>query len=81
MWYVYVLKCLNDDTFYTSMSKNVEQRLKYHNSGKSRYTKGHIPYKVIYTKLIGKREDARIREKYLKSSVSKRLITKIPSNS
>ncbi|WP_090662664.1 GIY-YIG nuclease family protein [Parafilimonas terrae] len=40
---VYVIESLTDSTWYTGMAKNVLQRLKEHNSGKNRFTKGHRP--------------------------------------
>jgi predicted GIY-YIG superfamily endonuclease len=31
------------------MALNSEARLKEHNAGKNRFTKGHRPWKIIYT--------------------------------
>ncbi len=77
MWYVYILKSQKDNSFYTGMSENVEQRLQQHNAGKSKYTNGHRPFELVYTEFVGSREEARKREKYLKSSAGKRFIGKI----
>jgi putative endonuclease len=48
--------------------------LKEHNFGKTKSTKGFIPWKLIYQEQIGVRSDARKREKYLKSGVGKEFL-------
>ena len=53
MWYVYILKSQIDGNHYTGMSKNVNRRLKQHNSGKVRFTKSRRPFKLIYKESIG----------------------------
>lgn len=32
-WYVYIVRC-NDDTFYTGITNDLENRIEKHNSGK-----------------------------------------------
>ena len=49
MVHVYVLKSLADGSRYTGMALDPIARLKEHNAGKNRYTKGHIPWQIIYT--------------------------------
>jgi predicted GIY-YIG superfamily endonuclease len=46
---VYVLESLLDQTCYTGMALEVTKRLAEHNSGKNRFTKGHRPWKIIYS--------------------------------
>ncbi len=53
------------------MTDNLERRLKEHNSGKSKSTKGFIPWELIYQVELENREIARKREKYLKSGFGK----------
>ena len=53
------------------MCIDLERRLKEHNAGKSKFTKAYLPWKFIYTEFIGERNEARAREKYLKSGVGK----------
>jgi len=38
---VYVIASLTDQTWYTGMAKNAQDRLQEHNQGKNRFTKGH----------------------------------------
>ena len=57
---------------YVGMSINYENRLKEHNSGKTKSTKAFIPWKIIHTEEYPSREAAREREKYLKSAAGRR---------
>ena len=60
MPFVYVLKSKKDNTYYIGYtSRNVEERLKEHNNGKSRYTKGHRPYKLIKSKEVKTLKEAK----------------------
>jgi len=68
---VYVIQSLKDGTWYTGMAKDVALRLKDHNSGRNRFTKGHLPWKIIYTEQLPSWAEARVREKYLKSAAGK----------
>jgi predicted GIY-YIG superfamily endonuclease len=68
---VYVLKSLADDLHYVGMALDVHQRLVEHNAGKSKFTKGHRPWRIIYTEVHEDWTSARIREKYLKTSAGK----------
>ncbi len=67
MFYIYVLQSLKDETFYVGYTKDVTQRLKSHNLGKVRYTKGHLPYKLVYTETYITIGEAKSREKEIKT--------------
>jgi len=67
MYFVYILKSERDGKFYTCLSQDVDARLKVHNKGGNRSTKHRRPFKLIYTEEYGTLEEARKREKYLKS--------------
>ena len=77
---VYVIESLTDRTWYTGMAKDFLRRLHEHNSGKNRFTKGHLPWKIIYTEIRDNWAEARRREKYLKSAAGKIWLTKLLSN-
>lgn len=49
------------------MSKDLDRRLKEHNSGKTKSNKAFIPWDIIYTEEFDSVEEALKREKYLKS--------------
>ncbi|MDO5655301.1 MAG: GIY-YIG nuclease family protein [Flavobacteriaceae bacterium] len=74
MMYIYVLISEVDGRFYVGMTKNVENRLKEHNSGKTKSTKGFRPWKLFFSEEFESREIARKREKYLKSGYGKQWI-------
>ncbi len=69
--YVYVLKSDLDHRFYVGMSKDVQKRLKEHNSGRTKSTKGYRPWSIIHIERYPDRVAARKREKYLKSGFGK----------
>ena len=73
---VYVLLSEMDYATYVGMAMDHIKRLREHNSGKNRYTKAHIPWKIIYTEVHPDWAKARIREKYLKSTAGKNWLKK-----
>ena len=73
---VYVLLSLKDQATYVGMALDAVKRLSEHNSGKNRYTKGHLPWKIIFTEYHPDWSSARIREKYLKSTAGKNWLKK-----
>ncbi len=72
MVHIYVIESLLDQTWYTGISLNINNRLKEHNAGKNRFTKGHRQWKIIYSETSIDWKAARVREKYLKSAAGKR---------
>ena len=73
---VYVLQSIKDAATYVDIALDAEKRLKEHNSGKNRYTKGHLPWQIIYTEQQPDWASARKREKYLKSTAGKNWLRK-----
>jgi putative endonuclease len=73
---IYVLESLITKKHYVGMTKDLDKRLREHNSGRSRFTSGHMPWKVIYTEVAKNFIEGRIREKYLKTSAGKKFIQK-----
>ena len=71
MVYVYVLKSQKDGRLYVGMTQDLEKRLKEHNLGRTKSTKGYRPWTVIHEEVYQDREAARKREKYLKSGYGK----------
>lgn len=69
--YVYVLRSLKDNRFYVGMSQDVDKRLKEHNTGKTKSTKGFRPWEIILIEEYPDRTTARKREKYLKTGYGK----------
>jgi putative endonuclease len=74
MIYTYVLKSKKNGTLYTGSTNDLRKRLKFHNEGRSTYTKKFKPYEVIYYEACLDDNDARSREKYLKTGMGKRYL-------
>lgn len=80
-WFLYILEC-NGGTFYTGITKDLEHRLKMHNSGKaSRYTRTHLPVKLLYHETCKNRTEALIRECAVKALPRERKAKLAYSNS
>ena len=67
MYYAYILKSEKDGRYYYGSTNDLEKRLKEHNSGKMRYTKGHLPFVLHYRETFNSRSEATKRERYFKS--------------
>lgn len=74
MCWVYVLKSLKDNKLYIGMTKDFEKRIREHNKGQVKSTRGRRPFVVIYKEFFESREQARIREKYLKSGSGRKFL-------
>lgn len=69
--YVYILRSKNSNMWYTGMTVDLRKRFREHNNGLSTYTKGRGPFELIYYEAYRNIEDARSREKQLKSGQGK----------
>ena len=78
-YYVYVILCI-DGSFYTGYTKNIDTRIKLHESGKgARYTKMHKPQKIAYLELFDSRAQAMKREKQIKKLTHQQKLNLISS--
>jgi len=66
MYFVYILKSLNDNGYYIGQTQNVDDRIKKHNQGKVRSTKPRAPFVLIKKETFNTRAEAMHRESYLK---------------
>jgi len=56
--YVYMLRC-SDNSLYTGWCKDLDHRLKTHNSGKgAKYTRSRLPVKLVFYKEIENKSQA-----------------------
>ena len=61
-WYVYILEC-NDQSLYTGITNNLQNRVIAHNSGKgAKYTKARLPVKLVYKESYKTKGDSLKRE-------------------
>ena len=74
MYYAYLLKSETIKKWYTGSTNNLRKCLNEHNAGRSNWTKKGIPWKLIYYEACLNEEDARSREKYLKTGMGKRYL-------
>ena len=74
MYYTYILRSKKSGRFYTGYTHDLRKRFKEHNGSKSSYTKTRGPYELIYYESCFNEEDAKSRERYLKSGKGKRYI-------
>lgn len=73
MFYVYLL-LLNNKQIYTGFTANLKQRISDHKRGKVKSTINRRPVKLIHYEVYLLEEDARRREKFLKTSDGKRFL-------
>jgi putative endonuclease len=76
-FFVYAIRSLHRNYIYVGLTDNLERRIQEHNHGKGRSTKPYAPFQLIYSEKVGSREEARIREKYLKSGSGKEFLKNI----
>jgi len=75
MSYVYVLKSLkNGKRYIGSTELPPEERLKEHNYGANKFTKGNGPFTLIYQESHINKTEARKRENFLKSGVGRKYL-------
>ena len=73
-YYVYILQSKKDKKWYTGFTNDLRKRFKEHNSNILGWTKNRGPFNLIYYEASKNEQDARLREKYLKSGMGKRYI-------
>ena len=51
-WHIYIIEC-KDSKLYTGITKNLERRVKEHNSGNGcRFTRYMAPVKLVYSEKV-----------------------------
>ena len=67
MWYVYVLKSLNNGSHYIGCTSDINRRIREHNRGENISTKKHSPFKLLHSETYASQHEAFKREKVIKS--------------
>jgi putative endonuclease len=80
MFFVYILQSEFDSSFYIGYTKDVFERLKGHNNGKTPYTKKKIPWKLVYYEVFKIKSDAIKRENFLKRQKNRDFYQKLIDN-
>jgi putative endonuclease len=68
---VYILKSGKDGRLYKGLTRDLEKRIKEHNNGKTKTTKGFRPWELIYKEEFITLKESREREKYFKTGVGR----------
>ena len=68
MHYVYILKSVKLNKYYTGVTNDLKRRIKEHNSGNSDFTSWSGPYDLVWYCVFNDKNKAYSFEKYLKSS-------------
>ena len=79
MFYVYIIYSEKLNIYYVGSTADLEDRLKRHNAGRSKFTKPGIPWKLVYKKEYSIKSEAYKAELYIKSQKSRVYIEKLIS--
>ena len=74
MFYVYALKSLSRNYIYVGLTNDLERRFNQHQKGQNKTTKPYLPFILFYKEQFKTRDEARQREKYLKSGIGKEFL-------
>jgi putative endonuclease len=80
MYFVYILNSIKTNKYYIGSCKNIEERIKQHNAGKSSYTKSGIPWKIVKIINCHNKTKALKLERFIKKQKSRVFIEKIINN-
>src|SRR3990170_3876345 len=67
MFYVYVLKSVSSNHYYTGHTSKLQERLSHHSSGLVKSTKKYLPWEIVYTEAFKTKSEAYKRELQIKS--------------
>lgn len=74
MFYIYIIQSKINNNIYIGFTSDLRKRLIEHNQGLNFSTKRYMPWKLIYYEACLEQNDAKRREKYLKTTQGGRLI-------
>lgn len=66
MYYVYIIKSIQDGELYIGYTNDLKRRFSEHNRGLNISTKNRAPFELVYYEAYKIQEDATKREKNLK---------------
>jgi putative endonuclease len=76
-YFVYVLESEKDGRLYKGQTSNLTNRVQEHNLGKTKSTKGYVPWNLVYFEKFETREEAVVREKFLKTGIGREFLKKV----
>ena len=72
--FVYAIKSSRNNYIYVGLTKDIQERIQRHNTGRERTTRMYRPFKLTYVEKFPSRKEARAKEKYLKSGCGKEFL-------
>ena len=66
-YYTYILRSEINNDIYIGSTENVQNRLRLHNSGRVKSTKGYRPWQLLESQKFNTRSEAFRQERFLKS--------------
>ncbi len=73
--YVYIARC-SDDSVYVGCTKDLQRRIKDHNSGKVKSTAYRRPIKILSYLVFSEKHKAYFFERYLKTGSGRAFLNK-----
>ncbi|MBO6586523.1 MAG: GIY-YIG nuclease family protein [Gracilimonas sp.] len=80
MFYVYAISSVDRNYIYVGLTDNLNRRVSQHQKGYEKTTKPYAPFRLIHSEVFDTREEARKREKYLKSGSGKEFLRSVRDN-
>lgn len=77
IYIVYAISSIKRNYIYVGLTSDLDKRLDRHNKGYERTTKPYAPFRLIYQEQQETRQEARNREKHLKSGIGKEFLRKL----
>ena len=72
MFYIYVLWSEKLRKRYVGYTSDIVKRVQEHNQGGSKFTKGGVPWKLVYSEELSTKTEAIKRETFLKSGIGRK---------
>ena len=79
MFWVYAISSLNRSYIYVGLTSDLESRIARHNKGYEKTTKPYRPFVLLFSEQVNTKTDARERENYWKSGISKEKLRRLRS--
>ena len=77
MFHTYVLCIQTSGRYYIGSTDNLEQRLVFHNTSKTKYTRGKGPWEIVRSEPHGSRSETVTREREIKGWKSRPYMEKM----
>jgi putative endonuclease len=74
MYYVYVIKSLQDKKLYIGYTKDLKNRLIMHNNGNVKVTKTRRPFVLLFYEAFKNKKDAILDEKFFKTGYGREVL-------